>query len=276
MNEINENKKNLSYIENMKLLYINQCEYESNWLSIPHTHPFTELFYVTRGLGEFQIKDQTFPIKADDLVLVNPHISHTERSTNTDFEYIVLGIENFIFFDSTEKEELDFSIYNYENYKHEILFYIKTILLEFDNSNNPYAEKTIDYLLKVLILNLLKNTSTNLYLTSKMDVSKECKTVQKYIKKHFKENISLDTLSDLVFLNKYYLAHAFKKYHKISPIQYQLQLKVKEAKSLLTTTNLGISDISNSLGFSSQSYFSQTFKKETGMTPNQYRKKDRK
>lgn len=270
------NEKNLSYIDNIKLLYANQCEYEYNWLSIPHTHPFTELFYVTKGSGEFQIKDQTFNIQADDLILVNPHISHTERSTNKDFEYIVLGIENFIFSESTDDEqERDFSIYNYENNKHEVLFYLKTILLEIPRQNE-YSEKTIDYLLKVLILNLLKNTSSTIYLTSKLDASKECQTVQRYIKKHFKENISLDTLSELVFLNKYYLAHAFKKYHQISPIQYQIHLRIKEAKNLLSTTNLGIADISNSLGFSSQSYFSQAFKKEMGITPNQYRKEKHK
>ena len=122
------------------------------------------------------------------------------------------------------------------------------------------------------MLNLLRRTSANIQLTEDLDVSKECHTVKKYIQKHFKENITLDTLSDLVFLNKYYLAHAFKKYHKISPINYQLKLRIEEAKHLLKTTNLVISDVSNSLGFSSQSYFSQIFKKYTGMTPNQYRK----
>lgn len=258
-------------IENVKLLYSNQCNYSLSWLSIPHTHPFTELFYVTKGSGEFQIKDQFFDIHTHDLILVNPYITHTERSKNKKLEYIVLGIENFTFCDTSDEDHPDYLICNYECYKDEILFYIHSILNE-TSAKDEYSDISSQYLLKVLLMNLLRRTSANIELTPNLDVSKECHTVKKYIQNHFKENITLDTLSDLVFLNKYYLVHAFKKYNHISPINYQLQLRIEEAEHLLKTTNLVICDVSNSLGFSSQSYFSQIFKKHTGLTPNQYRK----
>ena len=54
--------------------------YEEDWPSIPHTHAFTELFYVSEGSGEFLIENQHFSIKKDDLIIVNPHIQHTEIS----------------------------------------------------------------------------------------------------------------------------------------------------------------------------------------------------
>ena len=270
-----DSNEKIPLIENVKLLYSTQCSYSLNWLSIPHTHPFTELFYVTKGSGEFQIKDQFFDIHEHDLILVNPYITHTERSKNKKLEYIVLGIENFIFFDTSNEENQDYLICNYECYKNEILFYIKNILAE-NSVKDEFSEISSQYLLKILLMNLLRRTSANIQLTSDLDVSKECHTVKKYIQKHFKENITLDTLSDLVFLNKYYLAHAFKKYNHISPINYQLKLRIEEAKLLLKTTNLVISDVSNSLGFSSQSYFSQIFKRHTGLTPNQYRKNNNK
>ena len=72
-------------------------------------------------------------------------------------------------------------------------------------------------------------------------------------------------------MNKYYLAHAFTKYTGLSPINYLLQKRIQEAKSLLESTSCSIAQISNMLGFSSQSYFSQVFKKSTGKTPIQHR-----
>lgn len=72
-------------------------------------------------------------------------------------------------------------------------------------------------------------------------------------------------------MNKYYMAHAFTKYIGISPISYLLEKRIQEGKSLLESTSYSIAEISTLLGFSSQSYFSQTFKKSTGRTPIQHR-----
>ena len=62
------------------LVNASSSHYEEDWPSIPHTHAFTELFYVSKGSGEFLIENQHFSIKKDDLIIVNPHIQHTEIS----------------------------------------------------------------------------------------------------------------------------------------------------------------------------------------------------
>ena len=80
-------------------------------------------------------------------------------------------------------------------------------------------------------------------------------------------------LSSLVHINKYYLVHAFKSYKGISPINYLIGRRVEEARYLLESTNYPVTKIGEITGFSSQSYFSQTFKKFAGISPNEYRKK---
>ena len=74
-------------------------------------------------------------------------------------------------------------------------------------------------------------------------------------------------------MNKYYLVHVFKQYKGVSPINYLISKRVECAKELLETTNYPIAQIAESSGFSSQSYFSQVFKKATNMSPNEYRKR---
>lgn len=49
------------------LVNASSSRYEEDWPSIPHTHAFTELFYVSRGSGEFLIENQRFSIARDDL-----------------------------------------------------------------------------------------------------------------------------------------------------------------------------------------------------------------
>ena len=148
---------------------------------------------------------------------------------------------------------------------------LKTLLQEMEEKDNNF-EVVCQNLLEVLIINMVRRTKANLLIAPAKKVAKECRFVEQYINNHFREEISLELLSEKAFMNKFYLVHAFKQYKGISPINYLIQLRIKEAKELLSTTNYSISQISESSGFSSQSYFSQVFKKETGMTPNEYRK----
>ena len=66
--------------QEITLLNASSSLYEGDWPSIPHSHAFTELFYVRDGQGEFLLEDEIYPISKDDLIIVNPHINHTEIS----------------------------------------------------------------------------------------------------------------------------------------------------------------------------------------------------
>ena len=82
----------------LRLLYISHSSYDKTWPSVLHSHPFTELFYVLNGTGTFQTETQTFCIAADDLILINPHVMHTEFSNgDAALEYVVLGFEGIAF-----------------------------------------------------------------------------------------------------------------------------------------------------------------------------------
>lgn len=258
---------------NIQLLYITQAKYDTDWHSIKHTHHFTELFYVMRGAGSFLVEEENFTVKEDDLIVVNPNVAHTEISVpDTPLEYIVLGISGLQFLSEEKDEVYDYSVHNYYDYKHEILFYLRTLVEEIKNEDENY-EAITQNLLEILILNILRRTKKKIQIKATKKVTKECRFIEQYINEHFAEDISLQKLSDLTYLNKYYIVHVFKKYKGLSPINYLIERRIEEAKNLLETTNYSVSKISDIIGFSSQSYFSQTFKKEMNMTPNQYRKR---
>ena len=65
-----------------KLLNVASARYGGDWHSVPHTHNHTELFYIVGGKGQFLIEDQVFPVNVNNLVIINPNVSHTEDSLN--------------------------------------------------------------------------------------------------------------------------------------------------------------------------------------------------
>ena len=78
------------------LIYITYTKYENDWPSFMHTHPFTELFLVTGGVGEFYVENSIYPLKKGDFILVNPNTSHTEKSAEDNpLEYIAVAVDNF-------------------------------------------------------------------------------------------------------------------------------------------------------------------------------------
>ncbi len=121
------------------------------------------------------------------------------------------------------------------------------------------------------MLCMLRNDNLAIVQNSNALLNRECTQIKNYLDANYSENITLDMLASLSHMNKYYMVHAFTKYIGISPITYLLQKRIQEGKSLLGSTTYSISQISDMLGFSSQSYFSQAFKKATGKTPIQYR-----
>ena len=102
-------------------------------------------------------------------------------------------------------------------------------------------------------------------------INKNAVWVKQYIDEHYNENLTLDALADIVRMNKYSLGHLFQKAYGVSPINYMINRRILEAKHLLESTDHSVSQIAEILNFSSLSYFSQRFRKLTGMSPKEHR-----
>ena len=137
---------------------------------------------------------------------------------------------------------------------------------------DEYSQHLVNSLLEIMLINMLRRTNTTLNVSPVKKITKECIFIENYINDHFKEDIYLDKLSELTFLNKYYLVHAFNQYKGISPMRYLIQRRISEAKFLLETTSYSMNDISAIIGFSNQNYFTFAFKREIGCSPSTYRK----
>ncbi len=264
-----------SNVHNMKckLMYVTKAKYEEDWHSTMHFHHFSELFYVVKGTGSFMVEEETFDVEEDDLVIVNANIVHTETSKDANpLEYIVLGIEGLEFATWQQNEVIPTcSIHNFKEHKHDILYYLKCLLKEVEQQEYDYTVVSQN-LLEVLLINIVRRTKVDLALTPSKKMNRESAYVKQYIDVHYAQPITLDVLAQLTYTNKYYLVHAFKKYMGMSPINYLIETRLKEATSLLESTSYSVAEVSSIVGFSSPSYFSQAYKKKMGYAPKDFRK----
>lgn len=263
----------LKNVNKVKFLYIESSKYDADWHSTLHSHSFTELFYVVKGKGSFNFRDNSLmEIKQDDMVLINPNIIHTEVSDPDDpLKYIVVGIDGVEF--NIENDDFGYSIHNYKEHKQEILYHLEVIQNEKEHPDQ-FSNDVIENSLKTMIINAIRRTNVSLNISDEAkEVNNDCIFIENYINVHYREKITLDDLAALTFMNKYYLSHIFKEHTGIAPIEYLLNKRIVEAEKLLVNTNLSISQIAGIVGFGTASYFSQYFKQINDMTASQYREK---
>ena len=257
-----------------QLRYISISKYEGDWHSLPHTHQFTELFYVLHGEGVFYIESEKVPVKTDDLIIINPNVEHTEKTfPNNPMEYIVFGVEGlaFSFPEHDQAYGRGYSFYSYGSDKNQFINFAQLMMHEFQDKK-PGFEKVCHGLLEVLLVYISRKQKLSVISESSFQLSKECAIAKRYIDTNYAQDITLDSLADLTHINKFYLAHSFTECIGQSPISYLTERRLAACKELLSSSNLSVTQIATSAGFSSQSYFSQIFNKKVGMSPRQYRK----
>ncbi len=95
---------------------------------------------------------------------------------------------------------------------------------------------------------------------------------KKYIDENYQEPLTLASIAKTVNLSPVYFHRLFKSIAKQTPCQYLQEVRLSTAKKMLEITENSIEEIGLSCGFSSQAYFSDFFKRKTGMSPRQWRK----
>ena len=258
---------------NSRLLSISLSKDERDWPSVLHTHPFTEIFFVLNGKGNFFFRRDIRPIETGDLIIIPPYLEHTEQSIpGTPLEYYVLGIDGIAF----QEEDQSASAQIFCNFDNLSLISDLFAQMLYEVRNQSYgSDKICQNLLEVLILRIIRSQHLIPVAISPTHMTKECAQIKEYLDANYADQITLDTLTELTHMNKYYMAHSFARYTGQSPIQYLNQRRLQAACTLLEDTDHSISSIAESVGFSSQSYFTQAFRKKYGTTPIRYRQENR-
>lgn len=257
--------------ERPRLRYITETSFSQEWNSALHTHNCSELFFVTGGQGSFCVRNQELPTSINDVIVVNAKVPHTEQSqVDSPLSYIVLGVEHL----ETTGDIGGCTVLHLQERYSRFAACLQLMLQEARNECDGW-EAVCQNLLEIILRWLTRQDDVSFNATTSSEGSKtsrECDLVRRYIDSHFKENLCLDELAAVAHINKYYLSHAFQKQFGTSPISYLISRRIQESRYLLTDTDHSLSQIAHILGFSSLSYFSQSFRRLEGVSPMEYRR----
>lgn len=144
----------------------------------------------------------------------------------------------------------------------------------YGNEDSIFIQWSYDYtLLRDYVRNLVKNSAEALKTYSAYSSENPIDNIVDYLNKNYNQDITLEKLSELFYLNPSYCSTLFKKQIGINYSQYVNQLRIQKAKQLLLNDNISISRIAKMVGFSNDEYFFRVFKKFSGQTPNEFRLK---
>ena len=95
-----------------------------------------------------------------------------------------------------------------------------------------------------------------------------------YIQLNLSQHLTVAHLAERANQNQDYFSRLFMESTGLRPLMYIHERKIERAQYLMTTTGMSYSKIIEEIGFEDLSYFSRTFKKITGFTPEQYKKEN--
>ncbi len=111
---------------------------------------------------------------------------------------------------------------------------------------------------------LLRNSSRK----TVIDIPESVKRIIDY---NFDKNMAVKDIASMLYISPEHLTRQFAEKYKISPKEYLIEKRIESAKRLLRESAATVMEISNSVGYSDQLYFSRLFKKKTGVSPTEYR-----
>lgn len=117
------------------------------------------------------------------------------------------------------------------------------------------------------------------YLCEKQDVNntgikKEILKIKEYIDLHYAETITLKKMADYIFISQSYLSFTFKEIMKINFNEYLTRVRMERAKELLSSSKYKVYEVCELVGYSDKKYFSDLFKKHTGVLPSEWGRKE--
>lgn len=274
---------------NPKIFYICKKKFtiSSKPLS-PHKHDFIEIRYIFSGSCEYILDGKSYIVKSGDILMCNPGVEHSNifissKEPTVEFHIAFTNIhiknlpKNTLY--SSNSSPL---MYISSNHRQEFVKCCYEILAEQETK-----KLCNDLMIKSLFMKLLVLLFREIFLDEKISNKNQLvlgytfessnktyvvNTIISYLNENYTRKISLNKISQNMYLSPVYISKLFKEETGESPINYLIQIRLEKAKDILihkTTSN--IKDIAKSVGYDDAYYFSKLFKKYYGVAPSHYK-----
>lgn len=235
----------------------------SNW------HENVEFLYFTKGSAIVTINAQRLSVQEGEIVVVNSNYIHGIMATEPSHFYCLIVDRSFCLANYFDTNRIQFSPLIKDP---ELCTLIDGFVDEYNDLDFPYRIQLLrSDGLRILSLLCAKYSTTEKEPDRDSLLFSSIKKALGYIHANNHRRISLDKLSEISGLSKYYLAREFHRITGYTVISYINHLRCENAKRMILENKLSIANIALECGFQNSSYFSRSFLSIVGMLPSQYK-----
>lgn len=248
-----------------------------------HLHDGFEIYYLISGDVNYFVEKKIYELKKGDVIITNkseihkPHFKSDKTYERIIVQFskdipILFGTDNYNLlncFNNRQKGENNLIRLNRDI--HEELLVLFDKLEKTSHDKNP-SDKILrnTYLIQILVL--LNNNFVN---TNNSDINtnipRKISPILDYINENLNSDLSLNSIEEIFFINKYYFSRLFKKSTGINPHEYIVYKRLAWSKELLAE-GYSVTEVSNMTGFNDYANFLRVFKNAIGISPGLYRK----
>lgn len=228
--------------------------------SVAGTEPTSRLRidYIIDGEGEYFLDGQWITAKAGDTFLLAPHAIYIARGSVHKLWISFEAGYSAAFLNSYRLASGVYTVPQIRNY--------------FDALQQLTHESAASAYVHFDIAENVQKIIHRLALAAQNQQTDSAMSIRSMLNSMVYQKASLTEIADATHMSKANVIRIFKKSFGITPHQYLLEQKIEAAKILLKETNISVKAISERLCIIDEHYFSQLFKKHTGVSPGQYRK----
>lgn len=267
---------------NPKILYTCKNVFNEKSKLTYHCHDFLSVMYVLSGTCTYNINNVPHKVKKGDLIVFNAGVYHgKEIAIGTELIEFQAGFENIHIKGLTRNCIVENSIspiINTINQNTEIMKCCMEII-----SQQGKDEPALDIKIKALGMKLLSLIIKTLFVNAQrqkdrlnVDIYDKLtivNTILEFMNDNYMYEISLDIISQNMYLSTMYICKIFKEETGDSPINYLIKLRLAKAKEALINETLSVKEIASSVGYSDVYHFSKLFKKYYGCSPSKLKRK---
>lgn len=246
-------------------LYFN--DFVPNWRKSQTITDMLVVVFVTHGKFHFHFDDAAYILSKGDVVVIRPGVvrsgydgtfpPHQKYSAHFHLEPSALPILSPIV-----------SNKGFDVFKTHKAEYLRQ---RFHQLYQSWIDKSIGHefichgMMTEIFGTILQELGQQNISSSKLLIAKQ---LESYIMQHYKEEITIGQLAELVQLSPNYVISIFKEVNKQTPVEFIHQVRSSVAHDLLLYSDMNISEVSDHLGFCDPTYFNRVFKKVMGKPPS--------
>lgn len=236
-----------------------------------HWHDTWSIGVVLRGAKNYSVKG-----KADGIVcrgqisIISPGELHAGTALGVEgCHYFMFYPSHEMLLDAAESMAIHLPAIDGKRTEHQCLaiklYKTATVLTDMTSS---HFDREVAW--SEIVAELLHAFSSCQSLTETYDISPSLRKAKEYLHDHSAQEVRLDELAQVVGVSKFHLSRQFSAKVGLSPSRYQRQLRVQQARVLLSRGG-DIAEIAITCGFADQSHLGRHFKSTYGVTPCSYR-----